>query len=328
MNPADPTPLPPVVRWIDPIWPLESALSTTRRILFKPFDFGKWLVLGFMAWIYQLGDLGITPFQGDNLKADFPRNWESPHTILENLEALIRDSLEPLSQKLFWLVPLVGFLALVSIALWVVLTWLSSRGSFLFLNGVATNQTEVAGPWNEFAREGNSLFRFRLVLGLGGCVLTLSLLAGAVLMQALSFEPNAGSAWLAFGLLLTPALLCALGLWLIGSLTEDFVVPIQYLRRCGCRTAWGLLLGHMSRFPSAFLLYVLIQIPLSLVTALAVFVFAVITCCGCCLLFVPYLSTVILLPVFVLHRAYPLHFLAQLGPEWNAFGSTNSLAGR
>ena len=328
MNPADPTPLPPVVRWIDPIWPLESALGTTRRILFKPFDFGKWLVLGFMAWIYQLGDLGITPFQGDNLKADFPRNWESPHTILENLEALIRDSLEPLSQKLFWLVPLVGFLALVSMALWVLLTWLSSRGSFLFLNGVATNLTEVAGPWNEFAREGNSLFRFRLVLGLGGCVLTLSLLAGAVLMQALSFGPNAGSAWLAFGLLLTPALLCALGLWLIGSLTEDFVVPIQYLRRCGCRTAWGVLLGHMSRFPTAFLLYLLIQIPLSIATGLAVFAFAVITCCGCCLLFVPYLSTVILLPVFVLHRAYPLHFLAQLGPEWNAFGSTNSQAGR
>jgi hypothetical protein len=210
----------------------------------------------------------------------------------------------------------------------VVLTWLSSRGSFLFLNGVATNQTEVAIPWNEFVREGNSLFRFRLVLGLVGCVLTTALVVGAVLMQALSFGPNAGSAWLAFGLLLTPALLCALGLWLIGSLTEDFVVPIQYLRRCGCRTAWCLLLGHMSRFPTAFLLYLLIQIPLSLVTALVVFVFAVITCCGCCLLFVPYLSTVILLPVFVLHRAYPLHFLAQLGPEWNAFGSTNSQAGK
>jgi len=328
MNPADPTPLPPAVRWIDPIWPLESALGTTHRILFKPFDFGKWLVLGFMAWIYQLGDLGITPFQADKLKTDFPRNWESPHTILENLEALIRDSLEPLSQKLFWLVPLLGFLALVSMALWVVLTWLSSRGSFLFLNGVATNQTQVASPWNEFVREGNSLFRFRLVLGLGGCVLTLALVVGAILMQALSFGPTAGSAWLAFGLLLTPALLCALGLWLIGSLTEDFVVPIQYLRRCGCRTAWGLLLGHMTRFPTAFLLYLLIQIPLSLVTALAVFVFAVITCCGCCLLFVPYLSTVILLPVFVLHRAYPLHFLAQLGPEWNAFGSTDSKAGR
>ena len=328
MNPADPTPLPPVVRWIDPIWPLESALGTTHRILFKPFDFGKWLVLGFMAWIYQLGDLGITPFQADKLKADFPRNWESPHTILGNLEALIRESLEPLSQKLFWLVPLLGFLALVSMALWVALTWLSSRGSFLFLNGVATNQTQVASPWNEFVREGNSLFRFRLVLGLGGCVLTLSLVMGAILMQALSFGPTAGSAWLAFGLLLTPALFCALGLWLIGSLTDDFVVPIQYLRRCGCRTAWGLLLGHMTRFPTAFLLYLLIQIPLSLVTALAVFVFAVITCCGCCLLFVPYLSTVILLPVFVLHRAYPLHFLAQLGAEWNAFGSTDSAAGR
>jgi hypothetical protein len=192
---------------------------------------------------------------------------------------------------------------------------------------VATNQTQVASPWNEFVREGNSLFRFRLVLGLGGCVLTLALVVGAILMQALSFGPNAGSAWLAFGLLLTPALLCALGLWLIGSLTEDFVVPIQYLRRCGCRTAWGLLLGHMTRFPTAFLLYLLIQIPLSLVTALAVFVFAVITCCGCCLLFVPYLSTVILLPVFVLHRAYPLHFLAQFGSGWDAFATGGSQPG-
>ncbi len=328
MNPADPTPLPPAVRWIDPIWPLESAFATTRRILFKPFDFGKWLLLGFMAWIYQLRDLGITPFQGQKVKTDFPRNWENPHTILENLEALIRESLEPLSQKLFWLVPLVGFIALVSMTLWVILTWLSSRGSFLFLNGVATNQTEIAGPWNEFVREGNSLFRFRLILSLGGFVLTLSLLVGAVLLQMLSFGPNAASPWLTFGLLLTPTLLCAMGLWLIGSLTEDFVVPIQYLRRCGCRTAWGLLLGQMSRFPTAFLLYVLIQIPLSLVTALVVLVFAVITCCGCCLLFVPYLSTVILLPVSVLHRAYPLHFLAQLGPEWNAFGSTDSQAGR
>ena len=157
--------------------------------------------------------------------------------------------------------------------------------------------------------------------------MTIVLVMGALLMQALSFGPTAGSAWLAFGLLLTPALFCAMGLWLIGSLTEDFVVPIQYLRRCGCRTAWGLLLGHMTRFPTAFLLYLLIQIPLSIVTALAVFVFAVITCCGCCLLFVPYLSTVILLPVFVLHRAYPLHFLAQFGSSWDAFATGGSQLG-
>jgi len=328
MKPADPTTLPPAVRWIDPVWPLESAFATTRRILFKPFDFGKWLLLGFMAWLYQLGDLGMTPFQGDKLKADFPRNWESPHTLLGNLEALIRESLEPLSQKLLWLVPLVGFVALVFVGLWVALTWLSSRGSFLFLNGVATNRTEIVGPWNEFVREGHSLFRFRLVLGLVGSLLTTSLVVGAFLMERLSWGPIAGSAWIAFGLLLSPALLCALGLWLIGSLTEDFVVPIQYLRRCGCRTAWGLLLGQMARFPTAFLLYLLIQIPLAIATGLVVVFFAVITCCGCCLLFVPYFSTVILLPVFVLHRAYPLHFLAQLGPEWNIFGSADAQAGK
>lgn len=324
MKPADPTPLPPTVRWIDPVWPLESAFSTTRRLLFNPFDFGKWLVLGFMAWIYQLGDVGITPFQGEKLKTDLGGNWESPRAFLENLGALIRRTLEPVSDNLYWLVPLVTLVALVSAAIWVVLTWLSSRGGFLFLNGVATNRTDIVGPWNEFAREGDSLFRFRLAVGLTGFLLTTSLTVGAFLLQASPFLSSAGSTWIAFGLLLTPAVASAMGLWLIGSLTEDFVVPIQYQRRCGCRTAWGLLLGHMTRFPTAFLLYLLIQIPLSIATALAVLVFAVITCCGCCLLFVPYVSTVILLPVFVLHRAYPMHFLAQLGPEWDAFRASGS----
>jgi hypothetical protein len=328
MKPADPTPLPPAVRWIDPVWPLESALATTRRILFKPFDFGKWLVLGFMAWLYQLGDLGITPIQGDELKAQMPANWESPQALLETLGSLIRHSLETVTDNPLWLVVLVSLLVVVSLGLWVILTWLSSRGSFLFLNGVATNRTEIAGPWSEFVREGNSLFRFRLVLGLVGSLLTTSLVVGALLIERLPFGQFAGSAWIALGLLLTPALLCGMGLWLIGSLTEDFVVPIQYLRRCGCRTAWSLLLGQMCRFPTAFLLYLLIQIPLAIATGLVVVFFAVITCCGCCLLFVPYFSTVILLPVFVLHRAYPLHFLAQLGPEWNAFGSADSKAGR
>lgn len=67
----------------------------------------------------------------------------------------------------------------------------------------------------------------------------------------------------------------------------------------------------MIRFPTSFLLYLLVQIPLAIVTVLAVVLFAVLTCGACCLLLVPFVHVVILLPVYVLHRAYPLHFLAQ-----------------
>jgi hypothetical protein len=56
-----------------------------------------------------------------------------------------------------------------------------------------------------------------------------------------------------------------------------------------------------------------------LVTGMLVLIVAIVTCCVCCLLLVPYVSTVILLPVYVFHRAYPAHYLAQYGPEYDVF---------
>ena len=50
----------------------------------------------------------------------------------------------------------------------VVLCWLRSRGQFMFVHCVAGNKAEVAVPWNKFSRHGNSLFLFRIVIGLIG----------------------------------------------------------------------------------------------------------------------------------------------------------------
>ena len=51
-----------------------------------------------------------------------------------------------------------------------------------FLHCVALDKAEVSKPWSQFAHEGNSLFLFRLGLGLIGWVLTLLLLALIVMM--------------------------------------------------------------------------------------------------------------------------------------------------
>ena len=34
---------------------------------------------------------------------------------------------------------------------------------------------------------------------------------------------------------------------------------------------------------------------------------------------IPYVGTVILLPLFVFAEAYPLYFIEQFGPEWQVF---------
>jgi hypothetical protein len=43
---------------------------------------------------------------------------------------------------------------------------------------------------------------------------------------------------------------------------------------------------------------------------------ALATLLSCCLALVPYLGSVILLPLTVFQRLYPLAFLEQLGPDW------------
>ena len=72
-------------------------------------------------------------------------------------------------------------LVLFVVALWLLVLWLSSRGKFMFLHCVALDKAEVAEPWSKFVNEANSLFRFRIGLGLLGMIMTLPLLVFMVL---------------------------------------------------------------------------------------------------------------------------------------------------
>ena len=46
-----------------------------------------------------------------------------------------------------------------------------------------------------------------------------------------------------------------------------------------------------------------------------------VTCATCCIAAIPYIGTVILLPVFVLLRSFSLLFLRQFGPEYDVWAS-------
>ena len=43
--------------------PVGQALDWVKRMLFQPFDLGKWFVIGFCAWLAGLGESG-TSFHG------------------------------------------------------------------------------------------------------------------------------------------------------------------------------------------------------------------------------------------------------------------------
>jgi hypothetical protein len=62
---------------------------------------------------------------------------------------------------------------------------------------------------------------------------------------------------------------------------------------------------------------VLVRIGIALVSAALILGLVCATfCLAACLLAIPYVGTVLLLPLFVFTRCYALYFLEQLGPEW------------
>ena len=192
----------------------------------------------------------------------------------------------------------------------------------MFLHCVALNKAEVRVPWEQFAGAGNSLWQFRLGLGLVGMVVMLPLLAlliVPVLKMVMRGAPNAAGIVLAAGALLV-LIAVGTGFAVIGKLLTDFVVPIMFLRRKKCLAGWSEMGGLLAAHIGSFVLYFLMQIVLGLAIGILVLIVILATCCiAGCFMLIPYLGTVLLLPVLVFKRAYSLHFLAQFGPEYDVF---------
>jgi hypothetical protein len=308
-------PVTPPPREITVVEPVSPALERVKRILFQPFDLGKWFVIGFCAWLAQLGEGGA--WGNFNFNSGSHHNYHGDDFRRDVVQA--RDYV---LDHLNWIVPLAAGLVVIGLALWLVFLWLNSRGKFMFLHCVALNVAEVAEPWHQFASQANSLFIFRLVLGLASMFSTLPLLIIAIIIVAKMFItghfiPNAVISAIGFGLLFSGV---AIAFAVIQKLTRDFVVPIMFLRRNPCLSAWKELGTLISGHIGTFILYFLFQIVLAIIIAALVFGVIVITCCVAgCLLALPYVGTVLLLPVLAFKRCYSLYFLAQFGPSYNVF---------
>ena len=192
----------------------------------------------------------------------------------------------------------------------------------LVLHCVALDRAEVAAPWSRYEREANSLFWFRLALGLCSMLLLLPLLAVIALLivrMVLRGEADAGGIILAAGFG-TLCLFLVILLAAIRKFMADFVVPLQYLRGTGCFAAWREFLKLLAGHPGVFTLYLLFQLVLGLAIGIIIVMAMLLTCClAFCVMIIPYVGTVLLLPVLVFKQSYPLYFLRQFGPGYNVF---------
>jgi len=299
---------PPHVSVIEPISP---AFERVRTILFRPFNLVKWLTIGFCAWLAYLGEGGGPNFNFGKYGPDDVSPGEAIHQAKE----FILDNLN-------WIVPLVVFGFIIGIAVWLLLTWLSSRGRFMFLHCVAQNKAEIEVPWKKFAKHANSLFLFRIVIGIiglliGGMLFLIGLSLAIFSKTTFGFNFFSITGTVIAALLFVGAVIVLL---LVKKFTMDFVVPIMFLRTANCINGWRELLELLSLNKARFLLYVLFQIVIAItIGAIIIAAVCLTCCCAGCILAIPYIGTVLLLPILIFKRSYSLYYIQQFGPEFNVF---------
>ena len=302
---------------IDPVSP---AIDRVKLMLFKPFDLGRWFVIGFCAWLS-----GYRPFSGGGGGGGGSGGSGPPYNVpQEEIKHAIEEARYYVSNNLYWIVPVAVTVIVLIVLIGFLVTWLSSRGRFMFLHCVATNKAQVKIPWHKFRQQGNSLFLFRIVLGIIGFVVVVIPVIGIVVLGIMMGTGSMPGivAVPAMSILFITILALLVFLHLVKKLTFDFVVPIMSLRMVSCTAGWREFMTLLSANKFRFALYLLFQIVILFVIGTIKVIGFCIGCCLCCascLLFIPYIGTIIMLPLFVFERGYSLYYLQQFGPQFDVF---------
>jgi MFS family permease len=299
--------------------PLSCAWKRMTKALFNPFNLNKWFIIGFNAFLAGLlnGPHGNISGKGRGDDISFREFLDFPNRawvwLMDNPG---------------WFVAIM-FIVMLLFILGIVLTWLSSRGKLMFLDNVVHNRAEIAAPWKQYNKEGNSLFVWRFCFGL--IVFAFFILLIFIFFTAASalYVTNRFTRTL---ILFIVGWACLFLLTIVVSgyisiFLDSFVVPIMYKHNLTATQAWGRFLSLFNRHPFHFLLFGLFVFVLMIGFVIGVILAGFMTCCiGFILLIIPYIGTVVTLPIWYTLRAFSLEYLRQFGAEYDIFPAPQSEA--
>jgi flagellar basal body-associated protein FliL len=244
---------------------INSSANWTVTVLFKPFNFKKWLVLAFIALMagYMSGGCNLNFNDGgrhEDTSKEVQTDQPSKSAEAGEEKPLTREEMRTV-------VIVLSVIVLIVVAFIALFTWLGSRFSFVFLEDVIKNDASIAAPFKANGQIGNSYFLFNLVfmgifLALFGsivyfCILTL--IKTGVINVA---EPDI-KYFIELFFVLLPYLILALLLFfifgLISLITTNFVVPVMFKDRIKILQAWSKVLSLLRKNVANFILYLLIK---------------------------------------------------------------------
>ncbi len=285
-----------------------QAFARVSDVLFKSFDFVRWLSMGFCAWLayisLPLGSLS------EKAQTQTAVTKEMVDKLLEGLVRVVQTA-----PSTTWL---------TAAALWILLgVWLCSlrsRGDFMFLHRWYRPDAPILPSWRAASASGQALFIWRLgFYGLAGLLFALD----GVFAYVKVVQPyvKGGTVW--DGTLLQPtvagvtaAVLLAVAVQVIEHLVKAFVVPVMYWRNVSPARAWLSVFDLCNQYPFSVLGYLCVGVLCSVTALVALLAFVLGTCCiGILPLMLPYFNGVALLPVTLFFRGYSVCFLSRWRPD-------------
>ena len=283
--------------------PFGESFELMKKILFQPFDLRKWLVIGFAAWLANLGGGG-----GGVGNFNYPDNRREGAQKLNETIGQIPQPI--LITGICILVCLIFFLI-------VLVAWLRARGrpacapSIPIPRGTSSTTSPPVGS-------ASSTPRSSPISAMRPPTCWSTPPTGTPPRSAASSIPwgDQGQPGVAFWIGLSLFVFVAVCLAFVWALASQLMVPIMYRQRCPARLAFAQAVDLVTSHPGPILLYVLFL----LLLGVAVFMIScAVTCATCCIAAIPYVGTVILLPIPVTLGAFSLLFLRQFGPDYDVW---------
>lgn len=302
-----------------------TAFERMKVMLFQPFALEKWLTVGFTAWLAGAGGGGGFG-SGFNFPGggDFSTDSDDAEDVADATGEVLESFGEPSVWESVsdWITTHPGWTTLIGLGCASLITfvllilWLHSRGKFMFLDNVVHDRAEVVRPWKRYRRVANSLFFFQL--GFGAVTFLVFGLIGGVVALVLAgsdrpFETPLGCVTLAISFLAIMVLIVILSF--VHYFLNSFVVPLMYRYDLKTMDAWRrfgpMLRAHFWTFVLSGLFLVVVAMGVSMALLIA----GILTCCiGLILLAIPYVGTVLILPVPTTYRLYTVILLDQIDP--------------
>jgi len=307
----------------------KRAWRKMEVILFRPFNFEKWLILAICVWFVNLFEdysqsfSYIANFQTDQFKEIRHSNIMNKINIIINDPNSFTQSQIGLS---FFTVSMIILFAIIFIVIVVIiLLWLKSRFEFIFLNNLKYNIHKISTPWSYYKSLGNSCFGWIICYQIICFIISFIVFIIFLLtMVSISNTVNPSYQLISILIICTAVffLLFTLIYIIIYTFYKYFVITIMYKQEIKVLEAWRTLIDMIRNTPGLFIKFLLVLLMYKMIATVIVLLIVICTCCILgCVFSVPiagkYIYSLIFLPIFVFLRLFGIEFLAQFGKRFD-----------